>query len=174
MSKNIFFLFNNSISSGCIRILNLTKRGQNSHTNRSPKLCNHVMWRNEWMCRASLSWHQGTRLHTNTLALWPQWSAPRQSAGIVAGCRWIARPKSPWLITEAKYCSAETEDWEQAHKEPAGIQRSRSVVSWWPVESLPELQTKVREDIKITQKAPSRAFSWFKAPTSAFTFKTLC
>ena len=97
------------------------------------------MWRNEWMCRAWLSWHHGTSLHTNTLALWPQWSAPRQSAGIVAGCRWIARPKSPWLITEAKYCSAETEDWEQAHKEPAGIQRSRSVVSWWPVESQPSV-----------------------------------
>ena len=26
----------------------------------------------------------------------------------------------------------------------------------------------------ITEKAPSRAFSWLKAPTSAFTFKTLC
>ena len=25
----------------------------------------------------------------------------------------------------------------------------------------------------ITEKAPSRAFSWFKAPTRAFTFKTL-
>ena len=26
----------------------------------------------------------------------------------------------------------------------------------------------------ITEKAPTRAFSWFKAPTSLFTFKTLC
>ena len=26
---------------------------------------------------------------------------------------------------------------------------------------------------KITEKAPTRAFSWLKAPTSAFTFKTL-
>ena len=26
---------------------------------------------------------------------------------------------------------------------------------------------------KITEKAPPRAFSWLKAPTSAFTFKTL-
>ena len=25
----------------------------------------------------------------------------------------------------------------------------------------------------ITKKAPTRAFSWLKAPTSAFTFKTL-
>ena len=25
----------------------------------------------------------------------------------------------------------------------------------------------------ITEKAPTRAFSWLKAPTSAFTFKTL-
>ena len=26
----------------------------------------------------------------------------------------------------------------------------------------------------ITEKAPTRAFSWLKASTSAFTFKTLC
>ena len=26
----------------------------------------------------------------------------------------------------------------------------------------------------ITEKAPTRAFSWLKAPTSTFTFKTLC
>ena len=31
-------------------------------------------------------------------------------------------------------------------------------------------QTKVREDFTITEKAPTRAFSW----KSAFTFKTLC
>ena len=33
---------------------------------------------------------------------------------------------------------------------------------------------KVREDFKIMEKAPTRAFSWLKASTSAFTFKTLC
>ena len=27
----------------------------------------------------------------------------------------------------------------------------------------------VREDFTITEKAPTRAFSWLKAPTSAFT-----
>ena len=32
-----------------------------------------------------------------------------------------------------------------------------------------ELQTKVREDF-----TPTRAFSWLKAPTNAFTIKTLC
>ena len=37
-----------------------------------------------------------------------------------------------------------------------------------------ELQTKVREDFKIMEKASSRAFSWLKVPTNAFTFKTLC
>ena len=36
-----------------------------------------------------------------------------------------------------------------------------------------ELQTEVHEDFTITEKAPTRAFSWLKAPTSAFTFKTL-
>ena len=36
-----------------------------------------------------------------------------------------------------------------------------------------ELETKVLEDVKITEKAPTRAFSWLKAPTKAFTFKTL-
>ena len=37
-----------------------------------------------------------------------------------------------------------------------------------------ELQTNVRRDFTITEMAPTRAFSWLKAPTSAFTFKTLC
>ena len=39
-----------------------------------------------------------------------------------------------------------------------------------------ELQAKVPEKLKdftITEKAPTRAFSWLKAPTSTFTFKTL-
>ena len=35
-----------------------------------------------------------------------------------------------------------------------------------------ELQTKVREDVTIMEMAPTRAFSWLKAPTCAFTFKT--
>ena len=35
-------------------------------------------------------------------------------------------------------------------------------------------KTKVREYFTITEKAPTRAFSWQKAPTSAFTFKTQC
>ena len=33
---------------------------------------------------------------------------------------------------------------------------------------------RLREDITIMEKAPTRVFSWLKAPTSAFTFKTLC
>ena len=36
-----------------------------------------------------------------------------------------------------------------------------------------ELQTKVKRRFVITEKAPTWAFSWLKAPTSAFTFKTL-
>ena len=33
---------------------------------------------------------------------------------------------------------------------------------------------KVPEDFTIMEKAPSKDFSWLKAPASAFTFKTLC
>ena len=36
-----------------------------------------------------------------------------------------------------------------------------------------ELQTEVREDFTITEMAPTRAFSWLKPPTSAFTIRTL-
>ena len=36
-----------------------------------------------------------------------------------------------------------------------------------------ELQTNFREDFTITEKAPTRAFSWLKVRTSAFTFETL-
>ena len=40
-----------------------------------------------------------------------------------------------------------------------------------------ELQTKVKRNegsrrFQITEKAPTKAFSWLKAPTSDFTFKT--
>ena len=34
-------------------------------------------------------------------------------------------------------------------------------------------KTKAIRRFVITEKAPTRAFSWLKAPTSAFTFKTL-
>ena len=36
-----------------------------------------------------------------------------------------------------------------------------------------ELQPKVREDLTITEKAPTRAFSWLKALSGASTFETL-
>ena len=36
-----------------------------------------------------------------------------------------------------------------------------------------ELQTKVPEDFTITEKASTRAFSWLKVPTIAYTFKTI-
>ena len=34
-----------------------------------------------------------------------------------------------------------------------------------------ELHTKVREYFTITEKTPTRAFSWLKVPTSGFTLK---
>ena len=37
-----------------------------------------------------------------------------------------------------------------------------------------ELETKIAEVFKINEKAPTRVFSWLKAFTSAFTFKTPC
>ena len=36
-----------------------------------------------------------------------------------------------------------------------------------------ELQTINRRSCTITEKAPTRAFTWLKAATTAFTFKTL-
>ena len=48
-----------------------------------------------------------------------------------------------------------------------------SVSSWSCSCSWLELQTKVREDFTITEKASTRAFSWLEAPTNAFTFNTL-
>ena len=63
---------------------------------------------------------------------------------------------------------------------------NKSVISVWPFkirgglahhngspESWLELATINREDFTITEKAPIRAFSWLKEPTSASTFKTL-
>ena len=62
-------------------------------------------------------------------------------------------------------------------QEPAGPQWEHSVLALETHTSLHlyllELQTKVPEDFTITEKAPTRAFSWLKAPTSTFIFKTL-
>ena len=47
-------------------------------------------------------------------------------------------------------------------------------LKWEHCRQLPpslELETKVREDFTITEKAPIRAFSLLKASTSGFTFK---
>ena len=45
-----------------------------------------------------------------------------------------------------------------------------------PAQSLLVLQKVPSEGRRfvITEKAPTRAFSWLKAATAAFTFKTLC
>ena len=39
--------------------------------------------------------------------------------------------------------------------------------------TLPSLKRRSTRRFVITKKAPTRAFSWLKVPTSAFTFKTL-
>ena len=37
----------------------------------------------------------------------------------------------------------------------------------------PQLIRASNEEFTVTEKGPSRAFSWLKVPTSTFTFKTL-
>ena len=54
---------------------------------------------------------------------------------------------------------------------PAGSgEGGRAAASGWLAV---KLQTNLREDFTITKKAPTRAFSWLKVPTNAFTLKTL-
>ena len=59
--------------------------------------------------------------------------------------------------------------------DPDSVQTCRLRRVWCPAACVCrlELQTKVPEDFTITEKVPTRAFSWLKVPTSAFTFKTL-
>ena len=45
--------------------------------------------------------------------------------------------------------------------------------SSWPTTSAVKLSIGSTTGCTIMEKAPTRAFSWLKAPTSAFTFKTL-
>ena len=49
--------------------------------------------------------------------------------------------------------------------------RPRSRVSW--LQSRVDLLTVNRQSCTITEKAPTRAFSWLKVATTAFTFRTL-
>ena len=71
------------------------------------------------------------------------------------------------LHTERVMKSADTQEGPVSMLAASCGQRWRLVI---------ELQTKVSEDFTITEKASihTGALSWFKAPTSAFTFKTLC
>ena len=50
---------------------------------------------------------------------------------------------------------------------------SRAEVIVSGVVEILELLTINRKCCTITEKAPTRAFSWLKVPTRAFTFKTL-
>ena len=54
-------------------------------------------------------------------------------------------------------------------------QRAVHAVTWTPGVTLAtvEIQTKVRGNFAITEKAPTMAFSLFNAPTSALTFKII-
>ena len=65
---------------------------------------------------------------------------------------------------------------EPAHRLGAGLPRAlvQGQVSPSDTESR-DIISAVKRSIgsTITEKAPTRAFSWLKAPTSAFTFKTL-
>ena len=47
-------------------------------------------------------------------------------------------------------------------------------MSWRVTATQNRISTKVHENFTITEKAPTRAFSWLKAPTNTFTLKTLC
>ena len=43
----------------------------------------------------------------------------------------------------------------------------------WPAKQASASKSSIRRFV-ITEKAPTRAFSWLKAATTDFTFKTLC
>ena len=47
------------------------------------------------------------------------------------------------------------------------------IICHWTMGWTLEIQTKSIRRLVITEKAPTRAFSWLKAATTAFTFKTL-
>ena len=81
-------------------------------------------------------------------------------------CSWSLHPRSP-LRAAAK--------WPLLSLRPAG---TNPPVRGWAAAAVPATSA-VKQSIgsttgcTITEKAPTRAFSWLKLPTSAFTFKTL-
>ena len=60
--------------------------------------------------------------------------------------------------------------------DPDSVQTCRLRRVWCPAACVCrlELQMKVPEDFTITEKVPTRAFSWLKVPTNTLTLKTLC
>ena len=71
------------------------------------------------------------------------------------------------------YCNVEA-GWGGQAAGPS--QAAKFLPGWCPVSCCrPCFAPSVSKSVfTITEKAPTRAFSWLKAPTSAFTFKTLC
>ena len=94
-------------------------------------------------------------------ASWPPAAASRGPAPRWwSGSRGCSAPAgSPWSPPPRRSCSAPC--WSSF---------------WHTVSSRAsnEGYSEVLKDFTITEKAPTRAFSWLKVPTSAFTFKTLC
>ena len=68
------------------------------------------------------------------------------------------------------FLPAKLKDWCEVEYRSVEVAWSQAAVAHW-MEFV--LQTINRRSCTIMEKAPTRAFSWLKAPTSAFTFNTL-
>ena len=115
----------------------------------------------------------------------PHWSPGWRSCW--TGARGRARPGSPTHCPCPPGRSQSLHRWRghwsqlppRAHSCPGTCTPPTLSCDWqlrlrWFLPWPRELQTKVRQDFTITLRAPTnKAFSWLKAPRSAFTLKTL-
>ena len=79
-----------------------------------------------------------------------------------------------WLWLWCYHCSAFPRGVLTAHLRRAPVPPGqRATIGSAPGRTTSAWKSSIRRFV-ITEKAPTRAFSWLKAATTAFTFKTLC
>ena len=75
--------------------------------------------------------------------------------------------------SRASWRRAAAARWTRCRGGPAAAPGGRCTPSPPDLHTRASNEGKICEYFTITEKAPTRAFSWLKSPTSAFTFKTL-
>ena len=132
----------------------------------SGRVGSELSWTSRRSPRRRWTWCSGSGPAPSTTA-----SSPRRCRACGAPCPWSGCPPA-WTTAAAPW---RTTSWAGPRRSGSPSTSSTPCRSSSPPSRL-ELETKAIRRFVITEKgkAPTRAFSWLNAATTAFTSKTLC